>query len=288
MIVTPCGSTRLLTRIADLRDQVSNWRRNGEKIGLVPTMGALHAGHMSLVTAIRPHVQRIIVSVFVNPAQFGPREDFASYPRTLDADLALLEADGVDACYAPGVAEMYPARFSTKVTPSALADCLCGTKRPGHFDGVALVVSKLLIQSAVDYAVFGEKDFQQLQVIRRTVRDLDIPVTVLAAPTLRAPDGLALSSRNTYLTARERGIAPLLHRALTQIAEIARQGGDVSSTIRQTRAGLMEAGFEKIDYLEMRDEATLSLLDRMDAVPARVFAAVYLGKTRLIDNISLN
>jgi pantoate--beta-alanine ligase len=274
--------------VADLRARVRTWRAGGERVGFVPTMGALHEGHLSLVRLARERADHVVASVFVNPTQFGPNEDFDAYPRTEARDAELLASAGCELLFAPDVAEMYAPGFSTTITVAGVSEPLDGAARPGHFAGVATVVSKLLLQTAADVAVFGEKDYQQLQVIRRLVRDLDIPVEIVGAPTARAPDGLALSSRNAYLSAEERPAAPALARALTAAAEQLRAGAAVDETEAQARAALEAAGFRKIDYVEVRAADDLARLGPGPiAAPARILAAAVLGRTRLIDNMAV-
>src|SRR6267154_1554454 len=243
--------------IADLRRHVAPWRKAGERVGLVPTMGALHAGHLALVRSARSECDRVVASIFVNPKQFAPSEDLASYPRRETADLDVLRAAGVDLVFVPTTAEIYSPDFSTIVQVSGLTEGLCGAHRAGHFDGVATVVTKLLIQSLPDAAYFGEKDYQQLMVVRRLARDLDLPVRIAGVPTVREPDGLALSSRNVYLSAEERRIAPNLARVLRSVATaLAIQPGAVARELARGVRELREAGLE-IDYLEIREEETL-------------------------------
>ncbi|MDO8380477.1 pantoate--beta-alanine ligase [Phenylobacterium sp.] len=278
----------IVRTVADLRAQVAAWRAGGETVGLVPTMGALHEGHLSLVTLAKSRARRAVASVFVNPTQFAPHEDFDAYPRDEARDAALLEGAGCDLLFAPTVAEMYAPGFSTTVTVAGVSEPLDGAARPGHFAGVATVVSKLLLQCGPDVAVFGEKDYQQLQVIKRLVADLNIPVEVIGAPTARAPDGLALSSRNAYLTSAEREIAPSLATALTDAIERLRKGTPVERVEATGRAALERAGFGRIDYFEVRDAASLAHLGPGPLVgPARILAAAVLGKTRLIDNMAV-
>lgn len=274
----------ILRSIAELRQQVAQWRAAGESVGLVPTMGALHEGHLSLVRRAREQCARAVVSIFVNPTQFGPNEDFARYPRDLAGDAAKLATVGADAIFAPAVAEMYPPGAATTVTVSGLTDGLCGPFRPGHFQGVATIVTKLLLQGLPDAAYFGEKDYQQLQVIKRFVRDLDIPVRIEAVPTYRESDGLAMSSRNAYLTPEERAIAPTLYRVLNSVAAEMARGGSAAVAIARGSAELLAAGFTKIDYLDAVDAATLKSVERAEG-PTRIAAAAFLGKTRLIDNV---
>jgi pantoate--beta-alanine ligase len=271
--------------IADLRSQIASWRRSGERIGLVPTMGALHAGHLALVRAAQAECGRVVATIFVNPKQFAPGEDLGSYPRREMADLDLLRGAQIDLAFVPAADEIYPLRFSTLVRVGGLTDGLCGAHRAGHFDGVATVVAKLLIQSLPDAAYFGEKDYQQLMVVRRMARDLDIPVRIEGVATVREADGLALSSRNAYLSPAERRIAPELARVLRRIAiEVAKRPDAVPRELAQGAAELREAGFA-VEYLEIRDAEALAPITNAVTGPARVFAAVQLGRTRLIDNM---
>lgn len=274
--------------VADLRAQVALWRLSGRRTALVPTMGALHEGHLSLVRLAKSRADRCVASVFVNPTQFGPNEDFDAYPRDEARDADLLAAAGCDLLYAPSVDEMYPQGFATTVTVAGVSEPLDGVARPGHFAGVATVVTKLLLQCGPDMAVFGEKDYQQLQVIRRLVRDLDIPVEIIGGPTARADDGLALSSRNAYLSAAERPRAAELHRALADAAAALRAGRPISEAEDAARARLESAGFGRIDYVETRDPDTLARLGPgPTAGPARILGAAILGRTRLIDNLAV-
>jgi pantoate--beta-alanine ligase len=273
--------------IARLRAGLARWREAGETIGLVPTMGALHWGHMALVAAARQDCRRVAVSIFVNPKQFGPNEDLGAYPRREAADLDMLRAAGVDFAFAPGADEIYPLGFATLVRVGGLSDGLCGAHRPGHFDGVATVVTKLLLQSLPTAAYFGEKDYQQLLIVQRLVRDLDIPVRIVGVPTVREPDGLALSSRNQYLSAEERRVAPRLARTLRSLAEtLGAEPGAVAMELARGRSELARAGFS-LDYLEIRDATTLASVETAITAPARIFAAVHLGRTRLIDNMPI-
>ncbi len=274
--------------IADLRARVAGWKAAGLTVGFVPTMGALHEGHLSLVTLAREHADRVVASVFVNPTQFAPHEDFNAYPRDEARDAALLAEAGCDLLYAPAVAEMYPPGASTSVIVAGVSEPLDGQARPGHFTGVATVVTKLLNQCGPDVAVFGEKDYQQLQIIKRLTIDLDLPVKIIGGPTMRAADGLALSSRNAYLTDNERPIAPILNEALRDLAATVAAGGAVAEAETAALARLKAAGFGPIDYVEVRGAADLSRLGPgATNVPARVLAAAWLGKTRLIDNVAV-
>lgn len=276
-----------VSAVAGLREAVSAWRRAGARVALVPTMGALHAGHVSLIRLARARADRVVVSVFVNPTQFGPNEDFDAYPRDLDGDRRILADAGVDLLYAPSPAVMYPPGFATAVSVRGVSEVLCGAARPGHFDGVAQVVCKLLLQALPDLAIFGEKDYQQLQVIRRLVSDLDVPVEIVGAPIFREPDGLALSSRNRYLSAEERARAPRLHQVITDIATALAAGKPPAPALAAGRAALVAAGFDPVDYLEVRHADDLSLVHATPARAARVFVAARLGRARLIDNVAV-
>ncbi len=275
----------ILRDIKSLRRAVTHWRASGEKIALVPTMGALHAGHVSLVHAARKKAERTVVSIFVNPAQFAPNEDFDAYPRTWEADLARLAETGADGCFAPTARDIYPQGFATQVIPGGPA--LAGLEdrfRPDHFAGVALVVAKLLNQAQADCAFFGEKDFQQLAVIRRIVADLDIATEIFGVPTLREADGVALSSRNIYLKAGERAQAPLLARILNETAAAIHLGAAPAEAAARAALSLASAGFA-VDYLEARHAETLAPIASPEDGPIRLLVAARLGKTRLIDNI---
>ena len=271
---------------AELRRIVDDWRAAGAQIAIVPTMGALHAGHTSLVALARQRAERVIATIFVNPMQFDQASDLAAYPRSEAEDTAKLEALGVDLLYAPGVEQIYPEGFETTISVTRASCGLCGDYRPGHFDGVATVVTKLFLQTAADLAVFGEKDYQQLHIVRRLARDLDIPVEIVAGPTVREPDGLALSSRNVRLTPDQRAIAPALPQALFAAAERLAEGGPVAAAVAAAGARILHAGFEELEYLELRDEATLRPLQTLDG-PARLLAAAWLGGVRLIDNVAV-
>ena len=271
--------------IAELRAQVMAWKRAGEQVAFVPTMGNLHRGHIHLVECARELAPRTVASIFVNPMQFGPSEDFAAYPRTLDADSRQLEAAGLNLLFAPGVTEVYPRPLEqmTQVTVPELPAVLCGASRPTHFSGVTTVVSKLFNMVQPDIAVFGEKDWQQLVIIRRMATDLDMPVAIVGVPTVREPDGLALSSRNGYLSAEERAIAPTLYATLRATAERLRAGErDFAALEAEAKAQLASAGFRP-DYFEIRRPADLQRPNLEDA-ELRIFAAAWLGRARLIDN----
>ena len=282
-------STHALTvvrTVADLRAAVAGWRAAGERVALVPTMGALHAGHLSLIELGNRLADRTVATIFVNPAQFAPHEDFDAYPRGEDRDAALLAQAGCDLLFAPNAREMYPEGFATTVNvATGVSEPLEGVSRPRFFGGVATVVAKLLIQAGPDVAIFGEKDYQQLLVIRRMARDLDLPVEIIGGPTTREKDGLALSSRNAYLTPEDRKAAGALPAAMRYAVAALRDGGEVVDVEGAVMASLVGAGFGKIDYVEVRDSETL---DRLGPGPARtgarVFVAAWMGKTRLIDN----
>ena len=276
-----------ITSLSILRDTVRRWRSVGERVALVPTMGALHAGHLALVAAAKTHAERVVVSIFVNPTQFGPNEDFSRYPRPLARDLELLREAGADAAWLPTVGDMYPDGFATSIRVAGVSEGLCGAARPGHFDGVATVVAKLLLQVAPDVALFGEKDYQQLCVIKRLVSDLNINTSVLGVPIVRDVNGLALSSRNQYLSETERAVAPKLYAVLRELAgRMVSMSGPVQGMLDQAKHELLAAGFDRVDYLELRAADTLVPLAEY-ASPARLLIAAWLGKTRLIDNIAL-
>jgi pantoate--beta-alanine ligase len=273
--------------VAELRDFVRARRAAGEAVGLVPTMGALHAGHLSLVEEARRHARRVVATIFVNPTQFGPNEDFLRYPRKLGVDCEMLESVAADLVFAPTVGEMYPPGFATTVTLEGCARAELEDRfRPTHFAGVATVVAKLLNQAQADVAVFGEKDYQQLLVIRRMARDLDIPTRILAGRTLREADGLAMSSRNVYLSAADRARAPALHKALSEAARTIAEGEPIGQAMARAREAIVGAGFE-IDYVEARHAETLARVARRHEGPIRILAAARLGATRLIDNVAV-
>ncbi|WP_425433962.1 pantoate--beta-alanine ligase [Paracoccus alkenifer] len=272
--------------VADLRGHVAGWRGRGETVAVVPTMGALHAGHLSLVDAARAACDRVIVTLFVNPRQFDRAEDLANYPRHEDSDRAILGPRGVDLLFMPPVDQVYPQGFATSVKVEGLSRGMCGDFRPGHFDGVATVVAKLLLMTGADQAFFGEKDWQQLQIVRRMVADLNIPTAITGCATLREGDGLALSSRNARLSAEDRAIAPALHRAMAAAAAGLRAGDEAVQVLAQARDQITGAGFQQVEYLDLRDPETLVPLDRLDG-PARLLAAAWLGPVRLIDNIAV-
>ena len=271
--------------VADLRETVANWVSAGETVALVPTMGALHAGHLSLVDLAREKADHAIVSIFVNPTQFAPSEDLDAYPRQEAADAEALSGKA-SLIFAPTAAEMYPEGFSTTVSVSGVSEPLEGTFRPTHFAGVATVVSKLLLAALPDIAIFGEKDWQQLMVIRRMVADLGIPVEILGGPIMREPDGLAMSSRNVYLTPDERQVAGQLNVILRETADKAADGMPISQAVEDGGARILAAGFDTLDYLEIRHAASLAPFadDKADS-EARILVAAKIGRTRLIDNM---
>ena len=272
--------------IDTLRRAVAELRGQGGTVAFVPTMGALHAGHMALVAEGRRRARHLVASIFVNPTQFGPNEDLSTYPRREASDARLLEETGCDLLWAPDVEAMYPAGHATMISVAGVSEDLDGAARPGHFAGVATVVAKLLNQVQPDVALFGEKDYQQLAVIRRMVRDLDLPVEIVGVPTQRDADGLALSSRNAYLTEEERRAARALPRALGEAAGAIQAGGDVEAALAAARDKLVKAGFDQIDYVELRDAETLAPAGDA-ARPARLLAAARIGRTRLIDNLAI-
>ncbi len=268
---------------AELRIRVQSWRQENRTIALVPTMGALHQGHISLLEIAKATADCVVVSIFVNPTQFAPHEDFDSYPRNEADDLVKLETAGAHLAYVPSARDIYPNGFTTTVSVSELTEGLCAATRPHFFDGVTTVVSKLLIHCAPDVAVFGEKDYQQFLVIRRMVEDLGMPVDVVAGPIVREADGLAVSSRNQYLDEAQRTIAGRFNKVLQEAAQRMVDGAPISKQIAAGEQALLSAGFKRVDYIELRDAETLAPVDVLEK-PARLLSAVWLGETRLIDN----
>jgi pantoate--beta-alanine ligase len=278
---------KIARTISSLRRSLALYRKAGDRIALVPTMGALHLGHMALVQQARKRARRVVVSIFVNPAQFAPHEDFASYPRTFATDVTILREANVDLIWAPTVETMYPPGFATRLLPEGAAKAGLEDKfRPHFYGGVATVVAKLFTQVAPDFAMFGQKDYQQLRVITQMAKDLDLPLKVIGIPTVREADGLALSSRNVYLSAGERMIAPVLHRVLKECAIRIKNGEKIEQVLDGGRTKINAAGFA-LDYLEARHAFTLAPVASPKDGPVRLLVAARLGKTRLIDNIGV-
>ena len=277
---------QIVRTISELRNKISYWRKNGLSIGLVPTMGALHDGHFSLVKRSINSTDKTIATLFVNPKQFGQNGDLTIYPRDEFGDIAALDAQGVDLLFIPSLDEMYPTNFVTKISVPVIGDVLEGIFRPGFFVGVATVVAKLLIQSLPDKAFFGEKDLQQLYVVKRMVIDLDIPVEIIGCPTIREPDGLALSSRNVYLSLDERIRAVELYRVLNEISERAINGEQIPTLVEKAEKRLIGSGFSKVDYLVVCNTQNFKKMDYLLA-PTYILGAAWIGETRLIDNIQI-
>lgn len=277
---------KIIESIKSMQAQSLDWKRGGFKVGVVPTMGALHEGHLSLIDLIKPHVDKIIVTLFVNPTQFGEGEDFSKYPRTFEEDCAKCRDRGVDALFFPSNEEMYDEDCSTFVEEEKLTFGLCGASRPGHFRGVTTVVAKLYNAVLPDFAVFGEKDFQQLQVLKRMTRDLNFPVEVLAAPIFRESDGLAMSSRNRYLQEKERNSAVTISKSLKEAAGQIRNGAGILESIESVKKSITDSE-GKVDYVKVVDSNTLEELDQPVAGSMRILAAAYYGPARLIDNMEV-
>jgi pantoate--beta-alanine ligase len=275
-----------IRQLDSLCETIASYRAEGARIALVPTMGALHAGHIALIEAARLVADKVIASIFVNPRQFAPGEDLARYPRREQQDARMLADAGCAVLWLPGIDAMYPDGFATSITVSGVSEGLDGAVRPGHFDGVATVVAKLFNQVRPDVALFGEKDFQQLAVIRRMASDLDFAIEIIGVPTQRDDDGLALSSRNIYLALEDRARAVALPRAIGVAARVIGQGGDAAQALASARDALLAGGFERVDYVELVDAETLAPLAALDR-PAVLAAAVKIGETRLIDNVRL-
>lgn len=278
---------QIIRKLGPLRDALDTYRKDKGKLGLVPTMGALHAGHMRLVEVAMDQCDVVVASLFVNPAQFSEGEDLDTYPRQEAEDFALLEAAGVALVWAPTLDQIYPADYSTKVNVGGLSEGLDTLTRPDFFEGIATVCTKLFNQIRPDAAYFGEKDFQQLAIIKRLTRDLDFKHQVVGVPTVREEDGLALSSRNAYLSAEERLQAATLPKVMQFAAKAIKDGGDINVILDEARADLLASEFHHIDYLEVRDAETLENVENLMR-PARLFAAAHIGSTRLIDNIPLS
>ena len=277
---------KIIRTKAELRDLTDSWRRAGESIGVVPTMGALHAGHLSLVERACADNDRVIVTLFVNPKQFNNPEDLAKYPRTEHSDAEKLTPYGADVLYVPDGTQMYPEGFATTISVTGVSEGLCGGARPGHFDGVATVVTKLFLQCDADRAYFGEKDYQQLQVVIRLAKDLDLKTQIVGCPTIREEDGLAMSSRNLRLTAGPRETAPVIAQVLEDAARAIARGGHVTQILYGAREALLSAGFDTVDYLELRSDPDLQLMTRADRA-SRLFLAAWIDGVRLIDNVSV-
>ncbi|PTA98616.1 MULTISPECIES: pantoate--beta-alanine ligase [Sulfitobacter] len=276
----------IIRTLVELRSKVAGWKAAGESVAVVPTMGALHQGHLSLVRAAKEACDRVIVTIFINPKQFNNPDDYKNYPRTEEEDARKLIALKADVVYVPDGEQMYPNGFATTVSVEGITQGLCGAHRAGHFDGVATIVTKLFTQSQADKAFFGEKDYQQLQVVTRLARDLDLPIEVIGCPTIREEDGLAMSSRNLLLSDRARTWAPELHRAMEEMSEGLLAGGDLE-TLRAAAVSRVErAGFTQVEYLDLRSADQLELMTTPDR-PARLLAAAWLAGVRLIDNIAV-
>jgi pantoate--beta-alanine ligase len=279
-------STGIVRTLAELRATTDGWRAEKARIAVVPTMGALHEGHLSLVRAALANADRLIVTLFVNPKQFNNVADLAAYPRTEEEDKSKLDPLGAHVLYVPAADEIYPPGFATTVSVSGASEGLCGAYRPGHFDGVATIVAKLFLQTSADAAFFGEKDFRQLLVVRRMAADLNIPIEIVACPTVREADGLAMSSRNLRLSPGQRAKAAGLAHALFQARDAIATGAPIVETLRQAEAEILEAGYRLVEYLELRAEKDLQPLDKLDR-PARLLGAAWMGNIRLIDNVRL-
>ncbi|KPD13345.1 pantoate--beta-alanine ligase [Phaeobacter sp. 11ANDIMAR09] len=276
----------IIRQLAELRDKHSDWIRAGERVAVVPTMGALHAGHLSLVAAAKVACDRVIVTIFVNPKQFNNPEDLANYPRTEHEDAIKLKPYDVDVIYVPDPDQIYPDGFASTVSVTGVADQMEGASRPGHFDGVATVVAKLFLQTGAHQAFFGEKDYQQLLVVRRMARDLDIPIQVVGCPTVREASGLAMSSRNMRLSAEGAKMAGALHPILTDLAARLSAGGVFAELKKQSEAEILAAGFEELEYLSLCSAEDLSAVERAQG-PARLFVAAWIEDVRLIDNVAV-
>jgi pantoate--beta-alanine ligase len=277
---------QIIRDIAMLHRAVTALKQGGKSVALVPTMGSLHDGHLSLVRMAKRVADHAVVSIFVNPTQFGPNEDFEAYPRDEARDAALLVEEGASLLWAPDVATMYPGGHNTHIEVAELGADYCGAARPGHFDGVATVVAKLFNQVRPDVAIFGEKDWQQLAIIRRMARDLDFAIDILGAPIARDSDGLAMSSRNAYLSDAQRAAAPAFPAALNAAAQAIAGGADVTETLVRAEAAIVAGGFDSVDYVALADADSLERL-RAFRAPARLLAAARIGKTRLIDNLAV-
>jgi len=277
---------QIVRTLSALQEITRDWRAVNKKVSVVPTMGALHAGHLSLVREAKSMSDKVVVTLFVNPTQFNNTKDLKSYPRSEEDDIKKLEPFNIDLLYAPGSNEIYPKGYATQISVSGVSEGLCGDRRPGHFDAVATVVAKLLIQTSANVALFGEKDFQQLHVIKRMVKDLDIPVRIVGCKTIRESDQLAISSRNLLLSDQDRKRAPILAKTLMDAARRIEAGELQNNVLEDSINILRNSGFKNIEYLELRAESDLKTLDIVDE-PARILASIYLGKVRLIDNVKV-
>ncbi|MEM9355128.1 MAG: pantoate--beta-alanine ligase [Pseudomonadota bacterium] len=275
-----------VSTVPEMRSKVREWRAHGETVALLPTMGALHSGHLSLAKIGKDRCDRVVTSIFVNPTQFAPQEDFSAYPRTFESDLEKLVAVGCDLVWAPTADVMYPDGFATMIKPEGAALGLETNFRPHFFSGVATVCCKLFTQCGPDIALFGEKDYQQLCVVQQVVRDLDLPLEIVGCETVREPDGLAMSSRNAYLSDSERQIATAMHSVISRISDNFRAGGDPDELCRDGSEQLQQAGFQTVDYVAIRDAGDLAKVATGSSRPCRVLAAAWLGETRLIDNVA--
>lgn len=276
---------KIIHNLENLRQSISLLRQNKQPIALVPTMGALHEGHLSLVREAQKVTPNVIVSIFVNPTQFGAGEDLENYPKQLESDAALLKSIGVPIIWAPETASIYPEGFATSMQIKGLDDNFCGAKRPGHFDGVILIVSKLFNQTGADIAFFGEKDYQQLAIIRQMALDLDFNIEIIGVPTVRNEAGLALSSRNSYLSENELQSAVALPQSLQEAAQAIQNGKDVQASLSDAANKMLQSGFKSIDYINLIDAKSLKILEKWNGQEARLLAAAFIGKTRLIDNL---
>ena len=275
--------TEVLHTVKQMQRRINIWKDKGFSVGLVPTMGSIHAGHLSMIKRARKMCDRTIVSIFINSLQFGPNEDYKSYPKNFPSDKRILNKMGVHLLYQPSLSEIYPSDFQTIVSVSGITKCLCGLFRPGHFEGVATIITKLFLQILPNIAFFGEKDYQQLLVIQKLVKDFSFPIKIKSVPIVREQDGLAFSSRNSYLTKDQRLLAPNFYKTIYEISKQVNQGRRIANVLNGKKRYLLKLGFDKVDYLEVRSSANLKKLKVLKK-PARVFGAVHLGKTRLIDN----
>jgi len=276
----------VLHTVKQMQRRISTWKSKGFSVGLVPTMGSIHAGHMSMIELARKMCDRTVVSIFINPLQFGPKEDYKSYPKNFSSDRKILNKTKVHSLYQPHLSEIYPSGLQTIVNVSGITQCLCGLFRPGHFEGVATVITKLFLQILPNMAFFGEKDYQQFLVIKKLVKDFSLPINIRSVPIIREQDGLAFSSRNSYLTKTQRILAPNFYKTIYAISRQVNQGRRIANVLNSKKRYLLNLGFDKVDYLEVRSSINLKKLKVLKK-PARVFGAIHLGKTRLIDNCQI-